>query len=103
MSDGKPILLRFEMRLQDLRRIQKTGSQQTYQEAKQRKQDRPTLGQQLFVGTQATEQENDWANICDRSPLMERLDEAIGLVKPAIANEAVFQSEVGICFGRKRA
>ena len=44
MSDGKPILLRFEMRLQDLRRIPKTGSQQTYQEAKQRKQDRPTLG-----------------------------------------------------------
>ena len=75
----------------------KTGSQQTYQEAKQRKQDLSDIvGGNSFAGTQATEQENDWANICDRSPLMERLEEAIGLVKPAIANEAVFQSEVDV-------
>jgi hypothetical protein len=75
----------------------KTGSQQTYQEAKQRKQDLSDIvGGNSFVGTQATEPKNDWANICDRSPLMERLDEAIGLVKPALANEAVFQSEVDV-------
>ncbi len=75
----------------------KTGSQQTYQEAKQRKQDLADIvGGNSFVGTQATEPENDWANICDRSPLMERLEEALGLVKPALANEAVFQAEVDV-------
>lgn len=73
----------------------KTGSPQAYNEAKLRKQDLTDIvGGNSFSGAAPAEPVNDWATICDRAPLMERLQSAIDRLKEATSSEAAFQSKL---------
>ncbi|MCA9105672.1 MAG: hypothetical protein KDA83_09620 [Planctomycetales bacterium] len=72
----------------------KTGSQQAYNEAKLRKQDLTDIvGGNAFAGTAALEPENDWSVICDRSPLMQRLQVAVDTLKASTASEGSFKGD----------
>lgn len=73
----------------------KTGSQQAYNEAKERKQDLTDIvGGNAFAGTAPAEPTNDWSAICDRAPLMVRLQTAIDSLKAMTANEAAFKADL---------
>lgn len=73
----------------------KTGSQQAYNEAKERKQDLADIvGGNPFVSNNPVEPENDWSAICDRAPLMVRLQVAVDSLKAMTANEAAFKNDL---------
>ncbi|MFP6677708.1 MAG: hypothetical protein VB878_21655 [Pirellulaceae bacterium] len=70
----------------------KVGTQQTYAEAKLRKQDMQDLiGGGTFSGDTKSK-ENDWERIVERPPLMERISIAFEeKLQPSIANEDEFK------------
>jgi hypothetical protein len=74
----------------------KVGSQQVFNEAKLRKQELQDLvgGQSPFGGKEAEVKAN-WANVCDRPPLMQHLELIFEpRVKAAVASESAFKSNL---------
>lgn len=72
----------------------KVGTTQVFNEAKLRKTDLGDLinGSQLVAAKEASA-ENDWPNIADRGPLMQRLEMALdGGVKKFVSSESEFKS-----------
>jgi hypothetical protein len=70
----------------------KTGSDQAYNEAKLRKQDLQDAVGGGAVNLPASRPRENWENVCDRSPLMQRLETALqGRLQVWTANEATFR------------
>ncbi len=72
----------------------KVGTTQVFNEARQRKTELEDLIRGNAFPVKAQSPENDWPAICDRSPLMLRLDVAFhGEIKPATANAGEFKAK----------
>ena len=70
----------------------KTGSDQAFQEARLRKQDLQDAVGGGTVNLPAAQPRGDWQSVCDRSPLMKRLELAHqGSLQPMTADEAAFK------------
>lgn len=71
----------------------KTGSPQSYNEAKQRKQDlQDIIGGNPYAASGTVEPQNNWSQICDRAPLMSRLESGLKRIKEGTSDEAAFKS-----------
>ncbi|GIW93174.1 MAG: hypothetical protein KatS3mg110_1215 [Pirellulaceae bacterium] len=64
----------------------KVGSSQAFNEAKQRRSELDDLIRGNSFPQKAQTPENDWSTICDRSPLMIRLQTGYDLLKRAVAD-----------------
>lgn len=74
----------------------KVGSDQTFQEASQRKQDLDDLVRGSRPQVPAAERAADWGQVADRPPLMQRMNQAeLGRLKPWLADQQQFQSHRG--------
>ncbi len=69
----------------------KAGSTQVYNEAKLRQQDLQDLVSGAGLQERAAEEENDWALIVDRAPLMEYAERLLDRMQDASRNEAAMK------------
>ena len=77
----------------------RVGSPQSYQNAKRCKEDLTELVRGgTFSGTENASEVLQWPSVVDRSPIMERLQNAIETLKPLLASQADFSKNTDTIF-----